>query len=133
MGELIANENRKYKPEPTPLGSPWVPGNPDNWTFVEQKASKCNLSNKKALVGQITWTIGTAGGCTLAGYTFNGGTSTTPIIATTTKVKMDNLLVLRKGNSGVCAGSFTNPTPTTVICGCTVKIDDAGQTKVKGV
>jgi hypothetical protein len=98
-------------------------------------STKCKALNKKVATTSvtITWTVAT-GGCpyTSATHVFIAGASS--IAATAVKTKAENALVLRKGDSGVCAGTWQppgGPPPPPLPCACDVEISDAGQTKAK--
>ena len=122
----VANEDRVILITPNSAG---VPGPATGMTYTQTLASKTKLSNKFALINQISWT---AIGCTIAAHTFVSGASASPLMATATKCKCDNLFVIRTGDSGTCAGSFTNnSTAATVTCTCKYEIQNAGQIKVK--
>lgn len=100
------------------------PGTP---TYVIVKAGKASASGKKILVQTITWTMA---GCILSGGTFISGLGV--MLATAMKTKCDSLAVMRKDDTGLCAGSFQVGSSVTA-CSCTFKIDNAGQTKAKAV
>jgi len=102
------------------------------WTpAVSNLIPTFNPSNKIIINGnaiatrQITWTIT---GCILSGDISLGGSSSTPISATTSKCVIENNGILRKGDKGVCNGSFQNAGP----CSCDIEIDNPGQEKVLG-
>jgi hypothetical protein len=123
----IANEDRVIV---ITSNGPWTPGPATGMTWIEIKAGKTKLSNKFAMINQISWV---ALGCTFGGHTFVSGGSVEAIMATATKCKCDNMFVLRKDDQGSCAGTFTNNSSgATVPCTCSFKIDMAGQVKVKG-
>ena len=120
MSKEIANED--YTIQITKTNA--EPGTP---TYVEIKAGEATASGKKIMLQTLSWTMA---GCTLSGGTFISGLGL--ILATAQKVKCDSLAVLRKDDTGACAGSFQVGTSVTA-CACTFKIVDAGQTKVKAV
>ena len=71
-----------------------------------------------------------ASGCVFApnNHISGGG-----VIVATSINKFNNLPVLRKGDKGVCTGSFISPPPAnaTIPCSCMIEIDDAGQSDAK--
>jgi len=114
----IANEDLEI--ERTSLGA-WQPVGTATFTFTS--SDKFKLSGKKVLYNTLSWTMI---GCVWASKTHAGGASSTPIITTTTKTKIESFGVLRKDDSGICTGSFEG-TP----CTCNFKINIPGQTKTK--
>lgn len=71
-----------------------------------------------------------ASGCT---FPPNNHISGGGVIVATSINKFNNLPVLRKGDKGVCTGSFISPPPAnaTIPCSCMIEIDDAGQSNAK--
>ena len=114
----IANEDLEI--ERVSLGA-WQPVGTANFTF--SVSDKFKLSTKKVLYNTISWTIM---GCVLTGKTHGGGASSSPIISTTIKTKIENFGVLRKEDVGICTGNFEG-----IPCTCNFKISNAGQTKTK--
>lgn len=136
MSELIANTNLTLKVTPIappPPADVWTPGDPNNpadMTLVTQEASAAKAEGAKILINGISWTV-TPGACSLSGGTHLSGASVVPIAPSATNVRCDNILVLREGDVGTCAGVFTVGS-LTVPCSCIFSIDDAGQSTVKG-
>jgi hypothetical protein len=98
---------------------------------VPTLSPKCKANAKKVATTGVT-IVWTALGCpfTSATHTFvSGGGSVSP---TATKTKANGQLVLRKGDTGTCAGGWTNDSSGAAVpCACDVEISDAGQTKAK--
>lgn len=69
-----------------------------------------------------------------ANSSVTGGVGTGSFIATSTKNKTEGVLVLRADDLATITGTGNNvsPPPTTLPFTTTVKIKDAGQTKLKG-
>lgn len=123
MGVEIANEN--FQVTITAQGG-WTPGTPA-YTLV--LASKASLDNKKILLDKIEWQVT---GCMFSPNTYNNdGQNSLAIIADAQKMKCNGKPVIRKGNNGICMGSFTPPSGPAFPCTCTFEITDAGQTKAK--
>jgi len=123
MGAEIANVDYNLQVTNT------IPGaaTPDGSTSDTPGKFKMNGSN--VAVNSIGWS---PSGCTLASHTFVSGASD-GVIATALKVKSDSKAVMRKGDIGVCAGSFTlTASPYTPMpCACSLEVNDAGQIKVR--
>ena len=130
----IANE--EYELEITPQ----VPGGQivaKSLTDIAEpmKSSKVVTAGNKAILhSKIQWSQ--FKGCTLSGYkqVEPGGASLVPIQATAVKCKVDaGKAVLRESDQGTCQCSFMQTTGSaTVTASCIVKIQKAGQDKVKG-
>lgn len=108
-------------------------GDPAKFQVTVTPAEKMQLSGKKALVDQITWTVN-PGSCTMPGFTHTQGAQVNPIKAPDRKCKADQKPVLLKLDKGDCTGSFTNNAnpSVTATCSCKIMIKNAGQDKVKG-
>jgi len=133
MSELIANTNLKIKATPNPIGSLWIPGDPNEpseMTLVKQEASAAMAEGNKILVNTISWVV-IPGACQLTSGTHVSGASITPIFPSATKVRCDYNPVLREGDIGICNGIFT-VSGSPVTCSCIFEIDEAGQTTVRG-
>lgn len=133
--EYLANVDYTLKVTPDPQTSLWVPGKP---TEVRVSAPAVDApSGKDVLVTQITYAfaavpVAPATPCSFAGHTFVAGAGS--IQATAVKVKCSGLKPIRENDEGSCIGSFTNNSSgATVPCKCMLKIESAGQSKVKGV
>ena len=124
-GKEVANEDRIIQ---ITANGAWTPGAASGMTYTETMASKAKANNKFILINQISWV---AVGCTFGPNTFVSGGSVSPIMATSTKCKCDNIFVLRKDDQGSCNGTFKPPSGPVIPCSCTFKIQDAGQIKVK--
>lgn len=124
MLELLANED--YIILITPNGS-WTPGVATGHNYIEIKSNKNYANNKKILITTLAWV---ANGCTFSPNIFVSGAGS--IIATATKIKCETQAPLRENDQGVCNGSFTPPAGGSIPCSCIFKIQNAGQTKVKG-
>lgn len=140
--QKIANESMTLK---ATAGGGWTPcafTSPASVTVQTVKAAKAKMDGKAVLIDRITWVV-TVGACTLAGSTHKtGGSAVTPtgptaapVTATAQKTKCDKKAVLREEDGGTCCGVFTmnNQAQTPTFCNCSVKIDSAGQIKVKGL
>jgi len=133
--ELIANEAAKLHFDntagPTGItynGDPGInqtpPPNISGYT-----SPKYRLANEKCLVDSVFGTFGTAlGVCpfTTPGWTLVVGTFT--MYGTTVPSKAGGLALIRKGDSAVCSGSWTDGT-NAENCSCDVELSDAGQDK----
>jgi len=87
--------------------------------------------NKKVLLDKILFIFTTVSPCVLPGHIFVGGQGS--LIFTSTKIKSNGFVIGREKDSGKCIGSFTNNNSgAIVVCQCNLKIDSAGQDKVKG-
>lgn len=93
---------------------------------VKVKASSKGVYKNNATVQVTNYTNGA---------TINNGTGVGNFIATSTKVKADGALVLRKGDLASITGTYPNPSPppATLPFSTTVRIKDAGQNKFKGL
>jgi len=133
-GKEVANEDLKVNFTKTaPPDAVYAGDQPiDAVKIVAIKATKTKANNKFVCANMITltFTAGTPCPHTSATYNFIAGAGSIP--STAIKTKVDNLTVLRKDDSGSCAGSWSlKVSPFTVLpCSCTLKISDAGQTKV---
>jgi hypothetical protein len=133
MSELIANTNLKIKATPNPIGSPWIPGDPNNsldMTLTTEEASAAMAEGNKILVNTISWVV-IPGACQLTSGTHVSGASTIPIFPDDTKVRCDYKPVLREGDFGRCNGIFI-VSGSSFPCSCFLEIDEAGQTTVRG-
>jgi hypothetical protein len=93
-------------------------------------ALKSKVDEKKILLSAIQYSFTAGSPCVLPMHTFISGIGS--IQATAIKTKCDGLPVMREGDSGSCSGSFTNNNSgLPVSCSCTLRIANAGQTKVK--
>jgi hypothetical protein len=105
----------------------------DSVKIVPTKSTTCKACGKFVCTTGITLTFSVAMPCphTFPGFTFvSGAGSITPLAI---KCKADGAVVLLKDDPGTCMGSWTNnSTGAPAPCACTLKIADAGQTKVNG-
>ncbi len=124
MGKEIANEDYNLKITNTAPGAAVPDGSSGVTTGL------FNMNGKKVIVDKVSWS---PSGCTLAAHTFVSGNSA-GVAATAVCVKSDGKAVTRKGDLGVCVGSFTLTAPpnTPMPCACNLEIDNAGQTDAKG-
>lgn len=138
--ENIANEDLLLKFTNPPTGvPPTVP--PDALYVGDQPLStppltevtttlstKCTTPIKKVATKQIViaWT---SAGCAFTSVTHTFVSGGGVVNATATKTTAENQLVLREGDVGSCAGSWTPPSGPAVVCACKVEISVAGQTK----
>ena len=123
MGAEIANEN--FQVTITAQGG-WTPGVP---TYTLILAAKASLGNKKILLDKIEWQMS---GCVFGSNTYNqDGKNSLAIISDAQKTKCDGKTVIRKGNNGICMGSFTPPSGSAFPCTCMFEITNSGQAKVK--
>ena len=131
----VANEDLEVSFSNT-SGPGDLAGGADQTLSTEMTAgtsTKCKAVGVNICTGTIdaVWTA--VSGCpwTSATHTFIAGVG--QITATATKTKAENVLVLRKTDAGVCAGSWLQIADgvTVVACTCDMEIADAGQTKVK--
>jgi len=132
-GKEVANEDLKVNFTKTaPPDAVYAGDQPiDAVKIVAIKATKTKANNKFVCANMITltFTAGTPCPHTSVTHTFTSGAGS--INATAIKTKVDNLLVLRKDDPGTCVGSWINTqSGLSVPCSCTLKISDAGQTKV---
>lgn len=102
---------------------------------AETLSTKCKALAKKIATTLLEYIFSsTVVPCphTSGNYNFVSGTGT--ITATATKCRAESALVMREGDSGLCAGSWTlKVSPfTAVACACDTQISSAGQSKVKG-
>jgi flagellar hook protein FlgE len=133
MGNNVANEDMKVNFTSTTGQTYTTDQGIDTVKIVPTISTKCSACGKKICTEKITLTFSVAMACphSFAAHTFVSGSGT--ITATATKCKAEGKLVLRVDDAGNCVGSWTNnSTGATVPCACTLKIADAGQTKVKG-
>lgn len=101
-------------------------------TIVAIPSTTCKAVGKYIETDEIVIVWG--GACAFTSLTYNFTSGGGNISATATKTKADGIVVLRKGDTGSCAGSWKNkldPPGDVSNCTCDIEISDAGQTKVK--
>lgn len=137
MSEFIANEDMQINfqntagpPGITYLGDQGI----DAVKIVPNKSTKAKANNKFICTSQIVLTFTAAMPCphSAAGYQLSTGAGT--IIAGSIKNKSENLFCLLDNDTGNCTGLWRllPAGPPVIPCSCIVKINNAGQTKVKG-
>jgi hypothetical protein len=108
-----------------------IPYDTTGITFTLSTKVKC--VDKFALLDkfQMAWSVGSAP-CPYASTTYDFVSGGGVIIATSLKCKCETKFPLRLNDTGNCVGSWKlKVSPFTVIpCSCTMKIADAGQTKI---
>jgi len=117
----VANANLVLAPDPPISGG--------SGTVTTPPSTKVKPGGAGAHRGTINFTW--AGG-TYAGQPIVSGSGS--ISPTATKDKADGQAVIRKDDSGTINGTYTNPAPPppTLPFSGTVKVSNAGQTKVTG-
>ena len=105
-------------------GAPWVPGTPNGIPVPVPTFKAGDLPTLGMTLPFV------ASGCTMPAYTFVSGGGA---IVATSICQVNSTSTLRKNDMGSCTGGFTlTATPfTPLVCSCSVKISDAGQTGVK--
>lgn len=102
---------------------------------VATKSTTCKAGGKWICTTGLTITWSLPMPCPFSSATYNFVSGTASLIPPPTKTKADGATVLRKDDQSIagCIGSWTlKATPfTPMACACSVKIADAGQTKVK--
>lgn len=108
-----------------------IPYDTTGITFTLSTKVKC--VTKFALLDQfqMAWAVGSAP-CPYTSATYNFISGAGNIMATAQKCKCETKFPLRLNDTGSCSGSWQmKASPFTVMpCSCTVKIADAGQTKI---
>jgi len=142
--EHIANESLLLEFTNPPSGTP--PSIPPDAVYLgDQPLSTSPLTAVSATISPtceagggaiattsvvMIWTAITGCAFSSATHTFISGGGT--VVASATKCRADGQFVLRAGDVGTCAGSWTPPAgPPAVVCACKVELIDAGQTKAK--
>ncbi len=90
--------------------------------------SSASIEGRAIVRQQVQLTFSPSSPCVLAGHVFAGGAAT--IAAKERKLTAGGLPVMVEGDSGQCAGAFTQG-QTTVPCACRIEISDAGQRRVE--
>ena len=141
--KFIANEDLKVSFTNVPIVTPPSPPDLvyqgdqgiDAVKIVPIKSTKCKANNKFICITDIimTFAVGLTQ-CPFTSATYNFVSGGGFIMATAIKCRADNQYVLLQDDTGNCVGGWTlKVSPwTSAPCSCTVKIADAGQTKVKG-
>jgi hypothetical protein len=120
----LANTDYKLLYLPSSTGIP-----NQNPSKIELKSIKNLLTTKETMVTLLN--LIQSGQCISSGYNHNTGFGS--IQSTSTKCLCENQFPLRKNDSGICNGSFTNLKDGSIMnCSCTIKILDAGQIKNLG-
>jgi len=132
----VANESCKinYTPVVVPSDAIYAGDIPYTRTGITfTLATKMKCVNKFVLLDKLAyaWVVESAP-CPFTStlYTFVKGSGN--VNHTSLKTKCESKFPLRLNDAGTCTGSWTLVAPpyTTLTCSCTVKISDAGQTKV---
>ncbi len=127
MSELLAIQSLRVYTATPKAGSLGLPAPVTGFNITETPLNRLEASQKKCIGGVVSFIplFCTAPG----GFVLSAGVGS--ISATSTKVLSDSLKPLREGDEGTCTGSQANPSGATLVCNCTMKIQTAGQMKVK--